>query len=407
MNLEEYVNAYYGGLLGISKEYGISKAEDPMDTDKTAYFNTMYGAKVFSQLNNESDIFKLLPKQPWNTSGYRILTDRSAGTAGTPPTGTGGLAEGAVFPEADTPDLLEISLTMKEIVTAWDITTRASVLSRADDGLGDIEGFLKDNAATDHAFYIDQMLCAANPVLTAANLESLDRIVANGAEADLTGTSSSIAANDLDVYGDNTNFNREGSDSSWFMANVSTGTVGSNLAVAKVLALSDIDDLISSALENGAKYEDLIILTGYDTLEQLKRRMTGDTANWRLMMEAQAPRSEGGVKSQPGMNLDTRVGYYDSIPMFVSQHVPVCGLGGTTAGVGGGTTIGSNTAMSNLYILDMSNLHLRLAVPTTYVSNEDLGVTQKLAREYAFITGGELVCTKFNTQGKIRDLKQG
>ena len=67
MNLEEYVNAYYGGLLGISKEYGISKAEDPMDTDKTAYFNTMYGAKVFSQLNNESDIFKLLPKQPWNT----------------------------------------------------------------------------------------------------------------------------------------------------------------------------------------------------------------------------------------------------------------------------------------------------------------------------------------------------
>ena len=404
MNLEEYVNAYYGGLLGLSKEYGIKKTEDPMDTDKTDYFNTMYGAKVFSQLNNESSIFKLLPKQPWNTSGYRVLTTRSTSSS---TEGTTGLAEGSDFPHADTPDILEVPLDMQEVVTAYDITTKASVLSRADDGLGDIEAFLRDNAATDHAFYIDQMLCAANPVLTAANLESLDRIVANGAEADLTGTSSSIAANDLDLYGDNTNFNREGSDSLWHMANVSTGTVGSNLATAKVLALSDMDDLISTALENGAKYEDLIILTGYDTLEQLKRRMTGDTANWRLMMEAQAPRSESGVTSMPGANLDTRVGYYDSIPIFASQHVPVCALGGTSAGEGGGTTIGSNTAMSNLYILDLTNLHFRLAVPTTYVASEDLGVTNKLAREYAFITGGELVCTKFNTQGKIRDLKQG
>ena len=59
MNLEEYVNAYYGGLLGISKEYGIRKGDDIMDTDKTDYFNTMYGAKVFSSLNNESDILPL------------------------------------------------------------------------------------------------------------------------------------------------------------------------------------------------------------------------------------------------------------------------------------------------------------------------------------------------------------
>ena len=52
----------------------------------------------------------------------------------------------------------------------------------------------------------------------------------------------------------------------------------------------------------------------------------------------------------------------------------------------------------------MEHLYMKLAVPTTYVSNEDLGVTQKLAREYAFITGGELVCTKFASQGKVRDL---
>jgi hypothetical protein len=32
MSFEEYVNAYYGGTLGISKRYGISKADDNITT---------------------------------------------------------------------------------------------------------------------------------------------------------------------------------------------------------------------------------------------------------------------------------------------------------------------------------------------------------------------------------------
>ena len=115
-------------------------------------------------------------------------------------------------------------------------------------------------------------------------------------------------------------------------------------------------------------------------------------------MESQAPKAQGGVKSQPGMNLDSRVGYYDSIPMFVSQHVPI------SSAAGGTLLAGAEVGIEPLYLLDMEHLYMKLAVPTTYVSNEDLGVTQKLAREYAFITGGELVCTKFASQGKVRDL---
>ena len=59
----------------------------------------------------------------------------------------------------------------------------------------------------------------------------------------------------------------------------------------------------------------------------------------------------------------------------------------------------------NIYLMDLSNVFFKVAVPTTYVSNEDLGVTQKLAREYAFITGGEVIMPRFNTHGKIRDLE--
>ena len=60
MSFEDYVNAYYKGGLDISKRYGIKK--DDLTTGDTAYFNTMYGASVFNQLNTESDVFKLFRK---------------------------------------------------------------------------------------------------------------------------------------------------------------------------------------------------------------------------------------------------------------------------------------------------------------------------------------------------------
>ena len=394
MSLEEYVNAYYGGLLGISKEYGISKADDIMDTGKDDYFNTMYGAKVFSQLNNESSVFKLLPKQPWNSSGWRVLTGRTASAS------NAGVAEGSAFPDTDVPDILEVETDMKEVVSSWDITTKASTMSAADDGLGNIEAFLKENAASDHLYYIDAMLMTQNGTLASNNFESLDRLIGANSEVALTGSGSAIAAGDLDPYGATAgNFDRDGGASDYLDSQVSLGTVGSSLAAARTLSLSLLDTVIGDALEAGAKYEDLILLTGYDTLEVIKQKInTASNATWRMMMDGtQAGKNVSGVKSMPGANLDTRVGYYDSIPIFVSQHVPKATAAGGTSGI--------STGISNIYLMDLSNVFFKVAVPTTYVSNEDLGVTQKLAREYAFITGGEVIMPRFNTHGKIRDLE--
>ena len=73
MSFEEYVNAYYGGTLGISKRYGISKADDNIDSSNPAgAFNTMFGAKVFNQLNTKSEVFKLLKKEAWTLSLIHI-----------------------------------------------------------------------------------------------------------------------------------------------------------------------------------------------------------------------------------------------------------------------------------------------------------------------------------------------
>jgi len=81
MDFEEYINAYYGGTLGISKRYGIEKAQIT-ESSMAEGLNTLYGAKVFNQLNTQSEVFKLLKKEPWTQSGWRVLTGRHAETTG-------------------------------------------------------------------------------------------------------------------------------------------------------------------------------------------------------------------------------------------------------------------------------------------------------------------------------------
>ena len=57
-----------------------------------------------------------------------------------------------------------------------------------------------------------------------------------------------------------------------------------------------------------------------------------------------------------------------------------------------------------MYLLDMDILAFRVAAPTTYVDNTNIAVTQSLSKDYAFLTAGNLICYKFNTQGSVRDL---
>ena len=145
MSFEEYVNAYYGGTLGISKRYGISKSDDNIDVSGLAEgLNTVFGAKVFNQLNTKSEVFKLLKKEAWTQSGFRALTARHETT--------NGVAEGGAFPATDHPELKEITLTLKEIVTPWQMSSKAEILSEADDGLGNLAAFMRREQGEAHAF---------------------------------------------------------------------------------------------------------------------------------------------------------------------------------------------------------------------------------------------------------------
>ena len=109
MSFEDYVNAYYRGGLDISARYGIKKS-DELTTGDAAYFNTMYGASVFNQLNTKSDVFKLFRKEGWTQSGWRVLSARTAAAsknaevANLPPDITAAIVENPATVEAQLDD---------------------------------------------------------------------------------------------------------------------------------------------------------------------------------------------------------------------------------------------------------------------------------------------------------------
>ena len=377
MSFEEYVNAYYGGTLGISKRYGISKADDNVTTTTLAEgLNTVFGAKVFNQLNTKSEVFKLLKKEAWTQSGFRALTARHATTAG--------VAEGGAFPETDHPELKEITLTLKEVVTPWQMSSKAEILSESDDGLGNLAAFMRKEQGEAHAFFLDDMLTksveANSDGATGAgqagnNMESLDRVTATLAYV-TDAQSPSNSQDDCDMYG------LDISSNAFFDAGHTHFTDdGTNNA----LTLDDLDTMIAALLENGANYNELVILTGYDTYQNLKALMQGTNGAFKFDLAGAGAANQNGVTGEAGFNFDSRVGAYDGIPIFLSQHVPKDGA-------------------SRLYMLDMASLAMRVAAPTTYVDNTNLAVRQVLSREYAFITAGELVAYKRSTSGSIRDL---
>ena len=378
-SFEDYVNAYYGGTLGISKRYGIEKSATELTTADADYFNVMFGAAVFNQLNTRSEVFKLLNKAGWTQSGWRVMYQRHANTAG--------VAEGAALGTADHPELKEMSATIKEVSTRWDTTTRAELLADADDGIKGLAAFLRKENGEAHAFYLDKQLLASVNTSDAAtvaqddsnnNLESIDKMT--------TSTTAVAADSDIANHIEDMYLVDRGAAGYTEWMQPAACIQGDSAGTAEALTIDKLDTLIRSCLENGANYQDLFFLTGHDTLYNLKSKLTTLSSSLgQFDIREQAATALNGASSEGGLNFDTRVGYYDGIPIYVSQHV-------------------TKDTASKIYLLDRTAMELRIAAPTTYIASENLVTTNALKKQFAFITAGELIVYRFNTSGKITDL---
>ena len=378
--MEEYINAYYGGTLGIAKRYGIEKGDNDFTVANQANaFNVVYGAKVYNQLNTKSEVAKLLKKEPWTQSGWRVMTTRPVDDGGNADFAAG-TAEGGAFGDTTAPTLKEVEATLKEIVTPYEISTKAELLSDADDGLKGLAAFMRKEMGDAHVFGMDKQLLEDADTPAGNNLESLDRVTTTDAYCNPSGGPLS-ARTDGDMY----NLTKQ-TEAAWMDA----GHTGHNDGSDRALTTAMLDDMIEGVMTNGANYADLILLTGHDTYMNIQQLLTkggdgGAATILRYDAAQEGAASQNGVLGQAGLNYDSRVGSYNGIPIFVSQHV-------------------TKDTTSRIHLLDLPQFALRVAAPTTYVANDNLAVTQSLTKQFALITAMEMITYRWNTSGSVRDL---
>ena len=111
--IDELEALYYGYNRNL-----LRKADAPATTSTAGVFNAIFGAYAWAQLNLEANAFGILPKYPWDKSGWRVITAKptlattAQGTANNN-TALGGTGEGGLIADTVKPTLQEIDVRPK------------------------------------------------------------------------------------------------------------------------------------------------------------------------------------------------------------------------------------------------------------------------------------------------------
>ncbi len=308
-------------------------------------------------------MFALLPKIVWDKSGWRLITNRAALSGG-------GVGENATLPDTIKPTFKEISTKPKIIAHSFNASEMETFLGTKDDGLGDVMKVMREEMGKHHAEMINKMLLANVTTVANNDIESIDRVCSSLADEAI------VDAGDADIYG----IDRSDATNSWADA-----YVDHNSGTARTFTVDLLDTALTNLRVAGANPK--VIVTGYDTIERIQQALQ---AQQRFMGRELVVPTYGGIKGIPGTEAGFNVATYQGIPIIPSKDV-------------------LKDTLSRIYILDTDYLAFKVAYPTMYfesgMSKKDPFGINYLGDEGLFRTMGELICTRFNVQGKIRDLK--
>ena len=381
-DMERY---YYGAGNAMGYSYSGSellKADSPMLSTTGGTYQAIYGRKVWSQLNQEFNAFSILPKKPWDRSGWRVITARPNNDGVL----HGGVAENATLPETVRPTFQHVAAKPKTIAHTFDMSETAIFLADKDDGLGDIRSVMKEEMGKHHAEMVNKMLLTDVDTPAANNFESLDRVTANdGGSGSTTGLRTEQGSNDhaslasdLDIY------SIDRSANSWSEAEVSCATDAASSS-HRVLTLDLMDEMFQKLWIRGGNPK--VILTGYDTLMRIQQLLQSQQ---RFMEEKRVTPTYNGVKGVPGIEAGFIVATYNGVPIIPTKDMLSDGI-------------------SRMYYLDTDYLYFSTAIPTQYfesgIETGDPFAINRLGQEGLYRTMGEIWTTFFGAQGSIRDLK--
>ena len=377
-DMERY---YYGAGSSMGYSYSGSellKADAPLLSTTAGTYQAIYGRKVWSQLNQEFNAFSVLPKKPWDRSGWRVVTAKPSKTVG------GGIAENGTLPETTKPTFQHVAAKPKTVAHSFDMSEVAIFLNDKDDGLGDIRSVLKEEMGKHHAEHINDMLLTDVDTPAGNDIESLDRVTAafsNNATTTtglVNGHDNLSADADLDIYSISRSTN------SWSNAEHSNNAV-SNTSTNRTLSLDHLDDMFQRIWVRGGNPK--VMLTGYDTLMRIQQLLQSQQ---RFMEEKRVVPTYNGVKGVPGVEAGFIVATYNGVPIIPTKEMTSDGI-------------------SRIYMMDTDYLYFSTGKPTQYfesgIETGDPFAINRLGQEGLYRTMGEIWTTFFGGQGSIRDLQ--
>ncbi len=105
--IEDMERLYYGAGAGNNawaySGTDLLKADSPLMSTTSGTYQAIFGRKVWSQLNQEFNAFSIMPKKPWEKSGWRVVTGKPDASKG------GGVPENATLPETSKPTFLHVN----------------------------------------------------------------------------------------------------------------------------------------------------------------------------------------------------------------------------------------------------------------------------------------------------------
>jgi hypothetical protein len=391
----------------------------------TSLYNVVYGQKVWSMLNQEINPLSILPKRPYTSSGWRVMTSRPAGGSG-PAFGIGTTAYSAGSaldaPNADliggvdenhglataglqslSPEYTTLFMSPKTVAHQFDYSELAAEMAKIDDGVGDLRAIIREDMGKFHAEVQSKMVVMplehydnASYANIERNYTSLMKVVTSNAElqemsvagagAALIVAATAAAAPDqiAMIYGDSTS--RKGG-TSYLDSEVDFGVY--NAAGVRSLTLTRLNSMIQNLRLVGGTPK--VILTGYDTIQAIGDLLQSQE---RFLERKEIIPTHGGVKGVKGQEVGFRVATYFDIPLIPCKDMPKTGQG---------------AAISDMLFLDTDHLWLSVMKPTQYFEDginhgNPFGVGV-LGNRGLFRTMGEIGCTFFKGQGKITNLQ--
>ena len=398
--IDELEALYYGYNRNL-----LRKADAPITTSTVGVFNAIYGAYAWAQLNLEANAFGILPKYPWDKSGWRVITAKPVLNTTNSNTVLGGTAEGGLIAQTIKPTLQEIDVRPKTAqlpFSASEVMEWLATHSKDDiwGGLGSLRLYM----AVQHKEFLNrQLLADVESTVTGSgtnagttDFESLDRIVSSNAEETALGASTTGS---YDPWAANATIDRDSSSTFDSTVESASGTIGTNGVLT--------DDTLRSFLRKiriAAGKDPNVFLGSHEVYSEIQGLYMPSVRIPNPYGESLVQVDVNGIQTFKGTGVGIHVDSIYGIPFIPSKDAP--------------SDSGDATEIGRLFAFDTSDaegygyprIGIQIAIPTEYyeATRRSPGypfVNNAFVEKGVFRTMGETVCRHFKSQGKIRDIK--